>query len=134
MSAFPAPREVSNHGHWSITERSQLKMNPADRELTKKLRSSISSDKSLSTDAHNIKIISQENGTVTLRPCSLRRRKGGDRMQDHLHRGSRQRDEFVRSCASKVLSGYKYDKQDISTFQRKRFFEESKTRRGESNQ
>ena len=41
-------------------------MTPADRELTKKIRSSIYKDKSLSTYAHNIKIISQ-NGTVTLK-------------------------------------------------------------------
>jgi osmotically-inducible protein OsmY len=44
----------------------QQKMNPADRDLTKKIRASVNSDKSLSTYAHNIKIISQD-GKVTLR-------------------------------------------------------------------
>lgn len=44
----------------------QQKENAADRELTKKIRSSIMADKSLSTSAHNIKIISQ-NGAVTLK-------------------------------------------------------------------
>jgi len=44
----------------------QQKMNPADRDLTKKIRAAVSADKSLSTYAHNIKIISQE-GKVTLR-------------------------------------------------------------------
>lgn len=44
----------------------QQKMNPADRELTKKIRASINSDKTLSTYAHNVKIISQD-GKVTLR-------------------------------------------------------------------
>ena len=44
----------------------QQKMNAADQDLTKKIRQSIMSDKSLSTYAHNIKIISQ-NGTVTLK-------------------------------------------------------------------
>jgi hyperosmotically inducible protein len=44
----------------------QQKMNPADRDLTKKIRASLNSDKSLSTYAHNIKIISQD-GKVTLR-------------------------------------------------------------------
>ena len=44
----------------------QQKMNAGDRELTKKIRSSIEADKSLSTYAHNIKIISQ-NGKVTLK-------------------------------------------------------------------
>lgn len=44
----------------------QQKMNTADRELTKKIRLAIMADKSLSTYAHNVKIIS-ENGTVTLK-------------------------------------------------------------------
>jgi osmotically-inducible protein OsmY len=44
----------------------QQKANPTDRELTKKIRQSIMEDKSLSTYAHNIKVISQ-NGTVTLK-------------------------------------------------------------------
>lgn len=44
----------------------QQKMNAADRDLTQRIRQSIMSDKSLSSYAHNIKIISQ-NGTVTLK-------------------------------------------------------------------
>src|ERR1700681_2058338 len=44
----------------------QQKANAADRHLTKKIRQSIIADKSLSTYAHNIKIISQ-NGAVTLK-------------------------------------------------------------------
>lgn len=44
----------------------QQKMTAADQDLTKRIRQSIMSDKSLSTYAHNIKIISQ-NGTVTLK-------------------------------------------------------------------
>jgi hyperosmotically inducible periplasmic protein len=44
----------------------QQKMNATDRELTRKIRRSIMADKSLSTYAHNIKIISQ-NGAVTLK-------------------------------------------------------------------
>ena len=42
------------------------KMNPADRELTRKIRSAVMDDKSLSTYAHNVKIISQD-GMVTLK-------------------------------------------------------------------
>jgi hyperosmotically inducible protein len=42
------------------------KMNPADRDLTKKIRASLHGDSSLSTYAHNIKIISQD-GKVTLK-------------------------------------------------------------------
>ena len=44
----------------------QQKMNAADQDLTQRIRQSIMADKSLSTYAHNIKIISQ-NGTVTLK-------------------------------------------------------------------
>lgn len=44
----------------------QQKMNPADRTLTQKIRKAIHQDSSLSTYAHNIKIIAQD-GKVTLR-------------------------------------------------------------------
>ena len=42
------------------------KANATDQELTRNIRRSIMADKSLSTYAHNIKIISQ-NGSVTLK-------------------------------------------------------------------
>ena len=48
------------------TTADKQKMNPADRDLTKKIRASLHSDSSLSTYAHNIKIISQD-GKVTLK-------------------------------------------------------------------
>ena len=44
----------------------QQKMNAADQELTRNIRRSIMADKTLSTYAHNIKIVSQD-GTVTLK-------------------------------------------------------------------
>ena len=44
----------------------QQKMNKQDRDLTAGVRKSIMADKSLSTYAHNVKIISQ-NGVVTLK-------------------------------------------------------------------
>ncbi len=44
----------------------QQKENRSDREITKQIRQSIMKDKSLSTYAHNVKIISQ-NGQVTLK-------------------------------------------------------------------
>ena len=44
----------------------QQKENAADRELTKKIRSSIMEDKNLSTYAHNVKVIVRE-GEVTLK-------------------------------------------------------------------
>jgi hyperosmotically inducible protein len=40
--------------------------NKADRELTRQIRKAIVSDKSLSTQAHNVKILTQD-GTVTLK-------------------------------------------------------------------
>lgn len=48
------------------TTADQQKMNPADRETTKKIRSALMDDKSLSTYAHNIKIITRD-GIVTLK-------------------------------------------------------------------
>jgi len=44
----------------------QQKSNAADMKMTKTIRRSIMADKSLSTYAHNIKVISQ-NGVVTLK-------------------------------------------------------------------
>jgi hyperosmotically inducible periplasmic protein len=44
----------------------QQKMNPADRAITQKIRKAIHQDTSLSTYAHNIKVITQD-GKVTLR-------------------------------------------------------------------
>ena len=44
----------------------QQKANAADRDLTKKIRQSVMADKSLSSYAHNVKIISQD-GAVTLK-------------------------------------------------------------------
>jgi hyperosmotically inducible protein len=43
----------------------QQKDNPADRDLTQKIRRSIVQDKSLSSYAHNVKIVAQ-GGSVTL--------------------------------------------------------------------
>ena len=44
----------------------QQKENAADRDLTKKIRQSVVGDKSLSTYAHNVKIVAQD-GQVTLK-------------------------------------------------------------------
>jgi hyperosmotically inducible periplasmic protein len=44
----------------------QQKMNPADRAITQKIRKAIHDDSTLSSYAHNIKIITQD-GKVTLR-------------------------------------------------------------------
>jgi hyperosmotically inducible protein len=44
----------------------QQKMNAADQQLSASIRKQVMEDKSLSTDAHNIKIITQ-NGEVTLK-------------------------------------------------------------------
>lgn len=44
----------------------QQKVNPGDREITRNIRASIHKDKTLSTYAHNVKIITQ-GGKVTLK-------------------------------------------------------------------
>jgi osmotically-inducible protein OsmY len=44
----------------------QQKNNATDLDMAKNIRRSIVADKSLSSDAHNVKVISQ-NGTVTLK-------------------------------------------------------------------
>ncbi|HLJ15640.1 MAG TPA: BON domain-containing protein [Bryobacteraceae bacterium] len=48
------------------TTSDQQKMNPTDSAITRKIRSEIMKDKSLSTYAHNVKIITQD-GKVTLK-------------------------------------------------------------------
>jgi hyperosmotically inducible protein len=48
------------------TTADQQKMTKEDRMLSQQIRKSVVADKTLSTYAHNVKIISQ-NGTVTLR-------------------------------------------------------------------
>src|ERR1700734_1604640 len=59
------------------TTADQQKMNAADRNITKEIRSSIMKDKSLSTYAHNIKIITQD-GKVTLKgPVRTEEKKAG---------------------------------------------------------
>jgi len=65
----PAPDNTkTNQGDASKNAKTadQQKMNPADRETTKKIRSALTDDKSLSTYAHNIKIITTD-GMVTLK-------------------------------------------------------------------
>jgi osmotically-inducible protein OsmY len=65
----PAPDNTkTNQGDASKNAKTadQQKMNPADRETTKKIRSALVDDKSLSTYAHNIKIITTD-GMVTLK-------------------------------------------------------------------
>lgn len=44
----------------------QQKENRSDRDITQQIRRAIAKDKSLSTDAHNVKIVTQ-NGTVVLK-------------------------------------------------------------------
>lgn len=53
-----------NKNHTNTAD--QQPENKSDREITRDIRRSITSDKSLSTYAHNVKIITQ-NGAVTLK-------------------------------------------------------------------
>jgi hyperosmotically inducible protein len=71
----PSPQEQQPSDNTKLNQRDrsnaevtadQQKENRSDRELTRDIRRAIVKDKSLSTDAHNIKVIAQ-NGMVTLK-------------------------------------------------------------------
>jgi hyperosmotically inducible periplasmic protein len=63
----PAPdNSKTNKEERGSSTADKQKMDPADRETARKIRAAIHDDKSLSTYAHNVKIIVQ-NGQVTLK-------------------------------------------------------------------
>src|SRR6266436_2924135 len=68
QQAPPAADNKTNERDRSANEPTadQQKENHSDREITQQVRQSIMKDKSLSTYAHNIKIVTQ-NGQVTLK-------------------------------------------------------------------
>ena len=69
QEAAPAPDNTKvNKRDQSKTEPTadQQKENASDRDITRRIRRAILKDKSLSSYAHNVKIITQD-GTVTLR-------------------------------------------------------------------
>ena len=61
----PPDNTKVNKAKGAVTAEDQ-KENAADRELAKKIRQAVVGDKSLSTYAHNVKIVAQ-NGQVTLK-------------------------------------------------------------------
>lgn len=65
QSSTTAPDNSANNKDHSMTA-DQQSAHKSDREITREIRRSIVSDKSLSTYAHNVKIITQ-NGAVTLK-------------------------------------------------------------------
>lgn len=61
----PAPdNTAANRGQGETTD--QQKRNKTDRAITQQIRKAVVADKTLSTYAHNVKIITR-NGSVTLR-------------------------------------------------------------------
>lgn len=64
----PADNTKVNQRDRNPNERTadQQKENAGDRQLTQQIRRAIVKDKALSTDAHNVKVITQ-NGSVTLK-------------------------------------------------------------------
>jgi hyperosmotically inducible periplasmic protein len=66
VAASQAPDNTSQNKDQTSPTADKQKMNASDREITQKIRKSVHQDSSLSTYAHNIKIITQ-NGKVTLR-------------------------------------------------------------------
>ena len=67
-SQVPADNTKVNQRDRNQTEPTaeQQRENPTDRQLTQQIRRALVKDKSLSSSAHNVKIIAQ-NGTVTLK-------------------------------------------------------------------
>jgi hyperosmotically inducible periplasmic protein len=61
-----APDNTKKNKDQTSPTADQQKMNPTDRAITQKIRKAIHEDNSLSTYAHNIKIITRD-GKVTLR-------------------------------------------------------------------
>ena len=61
-----APDNTKKNKDQNSPNADQQKMNPSDRTITQNIRKAIHDDTSLSTYAHNIKIITQD-GKVTLR-------------------------------------------------------------------
>jgi osmotically-inducible protein OsmY len=76
LMAIPVPRNQDNqqtapdntkkNKDQTSPTADQQKINPSDRAITQKIRKAVHDDTSLSTYAHNIKIIAQD-GKVTLR-------------------------------------------------------------------
>ena len=62
----PAPDNTKTNNDQAGPTADQQKMNPSDRAVTQKIRKAIHEDQSLSSYAHNIKVITQD-GKVTLR-------------------------------------------------------------------
>ena len=60
------PDNTKKNRDQALPTADQQKENDSDRTITQKIRKSIIADKSLSTDAHNVKIIAQD-GKITLR-------------------------------------------------------------------
>lgn len=61
-----APDNTKKNQEQNSPNADQQKMNSSDRAITQKIRKSVHDDASLSSSAHNIKIITQD-GKVTLR-------------------------------------------------------------------
>ena len=61
-----APDNTKKNKDQTSPTADQQKINPTDRAITQKIRNAVHDDTSLSTYAHNIKIITQD-GKVTLR-------------------------------------------------------------------
>ena len=68
MSAATAQQQPDNTGanKQNGTTADQQKNNPEDRELAQKIRRAITSDNTISTDGHNVKVIVRD-GMVTLK-------------------------------------------------------------------
>jgi len=91
FSAQQAPDNTGNNKQQNVTADQQSNAAP-DRAITQKIRKVLIADKSLSTDAHNVKIITKD-GIVTL--------KGPVKSEDEKQK--------VASMAAEVVDASKID-------------------------
>ena len=85
------------------TTADQQKENTSDREITQKIRRALMDDKTLSTYAHNVKVVAQD-GQVTLKgPVRTRGREEDRRGQGHRSGGRRTRHQSTQHRPGKGL-------------------------------
>jgi hypothetical protein len=98
-SQSPAPDNTKvNQRDKNQAERTadQQKENRSDREMARQIRRSIVQDKTLSSYAHNVKIIAETDGH-TQRASAFGRRESCDRNQGCRHCWQRQGQQSTRS-------------------------------------
>ena len=97
----PAPDNTKRNKDHTDPSADQQKMNPADRAITQKIRKAIHEDKSLSTYAHNIKIITGRQ-RHTPRASTVRGREEQCASKGGGNSRPGQRHQSTGSCTTKI--------------------------------